>query len=315
MMDRKIAVLIPCYNEELTIEQVVKGFKKYLPTAEIYVFDNNSTDNTAQIARNAGAIVVTEKRQGKGNVIRSMFRYVDADIYVLVDGDSTYMPQDVVKLLEPIYRNDADMVIGDRLSSGAYDSQNNRKFHGVGNRLVIWLVNRLFNCSFNDILSGYRTFNRYFVKNFPVLSEGFEIETEMTLHALDKRFRVIEIPVGYKQRPLGSVSKLNTFSDGLRVIKTIFCIFKIYKPLHFFCFWAFLCSLIGIIFGMIPIIEYIQFSYVSRVPLAILAASLEILAMMLFCCGIILDINVRHHKEIYELHLNYYTITKNREKH
>ena len=222
----KIAVLIPCYNEELTIEKVVKDFKKELPDADIYVYDNNSKDKTAEIAKNAGAIVKHEYKQGKGNVVRSMFRDIDADIYVMVDGDDTYPAEFVHELIKPIRDGQADMTIGDRLSNGTYQEENKRKFHEFGNNLVKKGINMLFDTKLKDIMTGYRVFNKIFVKNMPVMTPKFEIETEMTLYALDKKYIIKEIPIIYRDRPEGSESKLNTVSDGIKVVKTIFNMFN-----------------------------------------------------------------------------------------
>ena len=218
---KKIAILIPCYNEEITVAKVITDFKKELPDALIYVYNNNSTDNTLQIAYENGAIVKNEYRQGKGNVVRNMFRDIDADVYVLVDGDNTYPANMVHQLIKPILMETADMVVGDRISNGTYKKQNKRLFHDFGNGMVRNTINRLFKTNLKDVMSGYRAFSRTFVKNIPILSKGFEVETEMTLHALDKRFIIKEIPIEYKDRPNKSKSKLNTFTDGYKVIKTI----------------------------------------------------------------------------------------------
>ena len=298
-----IAVLIPCYNEEMTVAQVVNGFASELPQADIYVFDNNSTDKTAEVATAAGAKVITEKRQGKGNVVRAMFRTIDADIYVMIDGDNTYLPSDIHQMIQPVLVGEADMVVGDRLSSKSYDRENTRRFHGMGNRLVRYLINKLFKSNCKDILSGYRVFNRFFVCNFPVLTEGFEIETELTLYALDKNFRLLEIPTGYKERVDGSESKLSTFSDGYKIIKTIGFVFKNYKPLVFFSCLSALLAVLGLLIGYAPVMEYITFQYVYKVPSAILAASIEILAALLLGCGLILDTIVRQQREQFELRL------------
>ena len=230
---KKIAVLIPCYNESKTIEKVVKDYKEVLPEADIYVYDNNSTDGTDEIARKAGAIVKYEYRQGKGNVIRSMFKDIDADCYLMIDGDDTYPKENAREMCDLVLEKGADMVVGDRLSS-TYFTENKRPFHNTGNRLVRWLINSLFKGHINDIMTGYRAFSYEFVKTFPVLSKGFEIENEMTIHALDKNMYVEEIPVEYRDRPEGSVSKLNTYSDGFKVLKTIARLFKEYKPMIFF---------------------------------------------------------------------------------
>ena len=223
---KKIAVLIPCYNESKTIEKVVKDYKEVLPEADIYVYDNNSSDGTDEIARKAGAIVKYEYRQGKGNVIRSMFKDINADCYLMIDGDDTYPKENAREMCDLVLNKGADMVVGDRLSS-TYFTENKRPFHNVGNRLVRWLINSLFKGHINDIMTGYRAFSYEFVKTFPVLSKGFEIENEMTIHALDKNMYVEELPVEYRDRPAGSVSKLNTYSDGFKVLKTIIIFYNI----------------------------------------------------------------------------------------
>ena len=247
---KKIAVLVPCYNEAKTIEKVVKDFKKALPKADIYVFDNNSTDGTDKIAKKAGAIVKYEYAQGKGNVIRSMFRTIDADCYIMIDGDDTYPPDNAKEMCDIILAGKADMVVGDRLSS-TYFTENKRFGHNFGNRLVRYLVNDFFEGNVRDIMTGYRAFSKTFVKSFPVISRGFEIETEMTIHALDKRMRMENVLVTYRDRPEGSISKLNTFGDGFKVIKTIFRLLKEYRPKLVFNVKAFMCfliTLIGLIF-------------------------------------------------------------------
>ena len=228
----KIAVLIPCYNESKTIAKVVQDFKKVLPQADIYVYDNNSRDKTDEIAKEAGAIVRYEYRQGKGNVIRTMFRDIDADCYLIVDGDDTYPVEFAPEMVNLVLNKNADMVVGDRLSS-TYFTENKRPFHNVGNVLVRRLVNQFFKGNIVDIMTGYRAFSPLFVKSFPVLSQGFEIETEMTIHALDKNLHVENLPVTYRDRPQGSESKLNTYSDGFKVLKTIFRLYKDYRPLPF----------------------------------------------------------------------------------
>ena len=232
MKRNKIAVLIPCYNESATIEKVVKDYKKALPEADIYVYDNNSKDHTDEIAKKAGAIVRYEYRQGKGNVIRTMFREIDADCYLMIDGDDTYPAENAKEMCELVLSGKADMVIGDRLSS-TYFKENKRPFHNVGNVLVRKLINVFFKNKIKDIMTGYRAFSYEFVKGFPVLSEGFEIETEMTIHAVDKNYKLVEIPVDYRDRPAGSHSKLNTVSDGFKVLKTIAILFNIDSPIGF----------------------------------------------------------------------------------
>ena len=228
----KIAVLIPCYNESKTISKVVSDYKYALPTADIYVYDNNSKDDTDKIASEAGAIVRYERRQGKGNVIRTMFREIDADCYIMIDGDDTYPAENAAEMCRLVLEEKVDMVIGDRLSS-TYFEENKRPFHNFGNSLVRGLINRLFHANVKDIMTGYRAFSKPFVKHFPVLSQGFEIETEMTIHALDKNFYIREVPVQYRDRPEGSVSKLNTYSDGAKVLMTIARLFGEYKPFLF----------------------------------------------------------------------------------
>ena len=231
--DKKVAVLIPCYNEAGTIEKVIRDYRGVLPDADIYVYDNNSTDGTDEIAARAGAIVRHEYKQGKGNVIRTMFREIEADCYLMIDGDDTYPAENAPDMVRLILEKKADMVNGDRLSS-TYFTENKRPFHNLGNVMVRGLINRLFHTKVNDIMTGYRAFSRDFVKTFPILSQGFEIETEMTIHAVDKNFLIREIPVEYRDRPEGSVSKLNTYADGMKVLGTIFKLYKDYKPMAFF---------------------------------------------------------------------------------
>jgi len=298
----KIAVLIPCYNEELTIEKVVKDFKEQLPQADIYVYNNNSKDRSAELAGKAGAIVKQEKKQGKGNVIRTMFREIEADIYVLVDADDTY-PAEAVKAMIQEVREGADMVVGDRLSNGTYTKENKRKFHNFGNTIVCKSINLLFHGNLKDIMSGYRVFNKCFVKNFPVTTKKFEVETEMTLHALDKNFRIVEMPIQYRDRPKGSTSKLNTLSDGIKVIKTIVKLFKDYRPLRFFTLIASIICLIGILIGMPVLIEFFKTRYITKVPSAVLASALVTLSVIIGQCGVILHTVVKHNKSQYELGL------------
>ncbi|ADL50131.1 glycosyltransferase family 2 protein [Clostridium cellulovorans] len=302
----EIAVLIPCYNEEITIGKVVEDFKRELPQAKIYVYDNNSKDRTSEIAAAKGAIVVKETRQGKGNVVRSMFRDIEADVYIMVDGDDTYPAEFVHKLIKPVMDDEADMVIGDRLSNGTYKSENKRPFHNFGNKLVKSLIGWTFKNEINDIMTGYRAFNRFFVKTMPVLSSGFEIETEMSIHSLDKRFRLTEIPIDYRDRPEGSDSKLNTYRDGYRVIKVIFSLFKDYKPLAFFSILSILFLLLGIIIGTPVIVEFIESSYITKLPSAVLAVGLVIIAILSMACGLILDTISKNSKKQYELQLNDY---------
>lgn len=270
-MDKKIAILIPCYNEVVTIGKVVSDFKRELPEAEVIVYDNNSSDGTDEAARNAGATVYYERRQGKGNVVRSMFRNIDADCYVLVDGDDTYPASAVKELIKPVINNGADMVVGDRLST-TYFTENKRAFHNFGNKLVKNLINRLFKGSVNDIMTGYRAFSKTFVKSFPVVSKGFEIETEMTIHALDKNMYIVEVPIEYKDRPEGSVSKLNTVQDGMKVMRTIAKLFRDYKPLVFFSIISALIFLFGFAFFVVVLVEYFETGLVTKIPTLIVSS-------------------------------------------
>ena len=299
----KVAVLIPCYNEEVTIEKVIKDFKRELPDADIYVYNNNSKDKTEEIARANGAIVVNEYKQGKGNVVRSQFRDVEADLYVMVDGDDTYPAEFVHKLIEPVAKGEADMAIGDRLSNGTYQKENKRHFHEFGNNLVKKAINILFKTDLKDIMTGYRVFNKRFVKNMPVLSPKFEIETEMSLYALDKRYIIKEIPIDYRDRPEGSVSKLNTIGDGIKVVKTIVRMFKDYMPFKFFGIIALIMLLLGLGVGIPVLVEFFQTSYITKVPSAILATGFMSLAAVSFQCGIILNTITRQHRENYELNV------------
>ncbi len=298
---KKIAVMIPCYNEELTIRKVVEDFKKELPDAYIYVYNNNSKDNTEKIAKDAGAIVIREYKQGKGNVVRSMFRDIDADMYVMVDGDDTYPAEEVHKLIEVVESGMADMAIGDRLSNGTYIKENKRNFHNFGNVLVKNTINFIFKSKLNDIMTGYRVFNREFVKNMPVLSPGFEIETEMTFYALDRNYSIVEVPITYRDRPVGSVSKLNTFSDGFKVLLTIFKMFKNYRPLGFFLIVAIIFWIISLIIGVPLFVEFFKTGVVTKFPSGILATGIAIFGMLSLSIGVILDTLVRQHKEQLEI--------------
>ena len=298
----KIAVLIPCYNEAKTIERVVKEYKKALPKADIYVYDNNSTDRTGEIAEKAGAIVKVEHRQGKGNVVRSMFMDVEADCYLMIDGDGTY-PADVAeKMCNLVLKDGVDMVVGDRLSS-TYFKENKRPFHNTGNRLVRGLINLIFRSKVRDIMTGYRAFSRDFVKTFPVLSKGFEIETEMTIHALDKNFYIEEIPVKYKDREAGSESKLNTFSDGFKVLFTIARLFEEYRPMLFFGIFGLVFLILAFVFGVPVFKEYFETGLVARFPTLIFAGFLLIISVLSFVCGIILQVVVRKNRQLFELAL------------
>lgn len=301
--NKKIAVLIPCYNESKTIEKVVKDYKSVLPEADIYVYDNNSKDKTDELARKAGAIVRYEYRQGKGNVIRTMFREIDADCYLMIDGDDTYPKENAREMCDLVLNGKADMVIGDRLSS-TYFTENKRPFHNFGNRIVRYLINKLFKNNVKDIMTGYRAFSYEFAKGFPVLSKGFEIETEMTIHAVDKNFKLVEIPVTYRDRPEGSVSKLNTYSDGFKVLKTIATLFKEYRPGLFFDIISILLLLLSLILGVPVLCEYFKTGLVPRFPSLIVAAIFLVMAMLMWVSGIILEVIAKKHKQLYELYLN-----------
>jgi len=299
----EIAVLIPCYNEELTIGKVIDDYKRVLPNAKIYVYDNNSSDRTSNIAMEHGAIVRFEPRQGKGNVVRSMFRDIEADYYIMVDGDDTYPAEFAPKLLEPLMNKEANLVIGDRLSNGTYSEENKRNFHNFGNVFVRSLINWIYKSDINDIMTGYRGFDRFFVKTMPIISPGFEIETEMSIHALENRFLIKEIEIDYRDRPEGSESKLNTFSDGYKVIMTILKLFKDCKPFLFFGIISLLFLIIGLSCGIPVVVEFIKTKYVSKVPTAILATGLMLSSMLFFMCGLILDTLANKHKQLYMIEL------------
>ncbi|HIT10898.1 MAG TPA: glycosyltransferase [Candidatus Onthousia faecigallinarum] len=299
-MKNKIAVLIPCYNESKTIEKVVKDYKQALPEADIYVYDNNSSDGTDEIARKAGAIVKYEYRQGKGNVIRSMFQDIEADCYLMIDGDDTYPAENAREMCDLILEGKADMVIGDRLSS-TYFTENKRPFHSLGNLLVRGLINKLFKSNVHDIMTGYRAFSYEFVKTFPVLSQGFEIETEMTIHALDKNFLLKEIPVNYRDRPAGSISKLNTYRDGFRVLKTIARLFKEYKPTIFFSIIGLIFLIISVVFAVPVFAEYFETGLVPRYPTLIFSGFMLIVSILMFVCGVLLEVVVKKHRQLFEL--------------
>ena len=298
----RIAVLLPCFNEEPTIGKVVRDFRAALPEAAIYVYDNNSMDGTAQVAAAAGAIVRREPVQGKGNVIRRMFREVEADAYIMADGDDTYPADQAEALLRPVLEEGADMVIGDRLSS-TYFEQNKRPFHNGGNRVVRWLIRRFWHTDIHDIMTGYRAFSRAFVKSFPVMSAGFEIEPEMTIHALDRRFLLREVPVAYRDRPEGSVSKLNTFSDGLSVLRTIVLLYKEYRPLRFFTWLAALLALAGVLMLVPVLVEYFHTGLVPRFPTLIVALFLMLAALLSLFTGLCLDVIVTKDRKNFELQL------------
>lgn len=297
----KIAVLIPCYNEEVTIGKVVDDFFKVLPQATVYVYDNNSSDATARIAAEHGATVVKETRQGKGNVVRQMFREIDADYFIMVDGDDTYPAEKAVDLIMPLVEGRADMTVGDRLSNGSYGEENDRAFHGFGNNLVRFLIKLIYGFEFHDVMTGYRAFNRVFAKTMPVLSPGFEIETELSIHAVDKRWRITEVPIDYRDRPEGSESKLSTFSDGMKVLMTIMSLFKDYRPLALFSLVGAVFFVLGLVAGIPVVVEYAQSGLVPRLPSALLAVALIFIGFMSLACGLILDTTVKGYRKEYEL--------------
>lgn len=301
----KIAVLIPCYNEALTVAKVIADYKSALPNADIYVYDNNSIDDTAAIAESNGAIVKHEYRQGKGNVIRTMFRDIDADCYLMIDGDDTYPAENAQEMCQLVLDGKADMVIGDRLSS-TYFEENKQPFHNFGNDIVRQSINSLWRPKkpILDVMTGYRAFSPMFVKTFPVLSQGFEIETEMTIHALDKNLLIQSIPVQYRDRPEGSVSKLNTYSDGCKVLLTIFNLYRDYKPMQFFGIVAAILAALSIIFFIPVFIEYINEGIVPRFPTFIASAFLMMSALLSFGCGLILDTNATNSRKNFEIQMN-----------
>lgn len=299
--NNKIAVLIPCYNEEVTIHKVVCDFKRELPEADIYVYDNNSSDNTSKLAKDAGAIVRFEPRQGKGNVVRQMFRDIDADCYLMVDGDDTYPAESARELCEPILNGEADMTVGDRLSNGTYAEENKRAFHGFGNDLVRAMIKWIYGYSFDDVMTGYRAFSRPFVKTFPVMSEGFQIETEISIHAVDRRWRIKDVPIVYRDRPEGSVSKLNTIGDGMKVMIAIASLFKNYRPLKFFSLAALVLAAIGLLLGIPVIVEFFETGLVPRLPTALLATAFMFLCGLSFATGLVLDNLAKTERKQWEL--------------
>ena len=292
---KNIAIILPAYNEALTIKETILSFSKELPNSQIVVVDNNSKDETSNIVRktfidyNINGLLLHESNQGKGNAIRYAFQKVDADIYVMADTDMTYPASEVHNLIEPIINDDVDMSVGDRLSKGDYQKENKRLLHTFGNHLVQNLVNKLFNAKITDIMSGYRAFSKRFVKNYPILVEGFELETDMTLHALDKRFKIKEIKITYKDRPDGSESKLSTVSDGLKVVFTIFQIFRYYRPFLFFTIFSILFASLSLVSAIPVFTDWIFYKYIYHVPLAILATGLGLISIIFFTVGIILD--------------------------
>lgn len=307
----KTVILIPCYNEEKTIAKVIRDFQKEMPHAEIYVYDNNSTDRTAQIAKEAGAVVRHEYQQGKGNVVRRMFREIDADCYIMVDGDDTYPASFAPKLEALILEGKADMAVGDRLSS-TYFTENKRPFHNGGNVLVRKLVNWLFSAKLNDIMTGARAFNYDFVKSYPVISKGFEIETEMTIFALDNHFKIVETPIEYRDRPDGSESKLNTYSDGAKVLATIGRLFRDNRPFAFFNVIALLLFVIGLAFFIPIFIHFLTTGWVAKLPTLILISAFWIIAILNFFCGIILSVLKKQYRQNMERHRILITLLKKR---
>lgn len=307
----KIAVLIPCYNESQTIKKVVTDWKKELPEAVIYVYDNNSTDNTAEIARNAGAVVRYEYQQGKGNVIRRMFREIDAECYIMVDGDDTYPAEFGRKMASKVLERKVDMVVGDRLSS-TYFEENKRPFHNFGNSLVRGTINRLFKSNIRDIMTGYRAFSYLFVKTFPVLSKGFEIETEMSIHAVEKNMLVENVIIEYRDRPEGSESKLNTYSDGAKVLGTIARLYKNYRPFRFFGIAALLLMIVSAIMFVPVLVTYVQTGLVPNFPTLIVSGFVALAAIQAFFAGLILSTLVEKDRQDFEFKLQMVSNGRNR---
>ena len=299
----KIAVLIPCYNEAKTVRKVVEDFKRALPEATIYVYDNNSTDKTAEIAREAGAVVRYERKQGKGNVIRRMFRDIDAECYIMTDGDDTYPAEYAQEMCNAVLDKNVDMVVGDRLSS-TYFTENKRAFHNLGNVLVRGLINIIYNGKIRDVMTGYRAFSYEFVKTFPVLSKGFEIETEMTIHALDKNMSVENVIIQYRDRPEGSVSKLNTYTDGFKVLKLIGTLYKNYKPLSFFSLISAILFLLGFAFFIPVFNEYLHTGLVPRMPSFLDCVFFLLCGVQSFFVGLILQTIVNKSRQEFEIKLN-----------
>ena len=302
MIGLEVAVLIPCYNEEKTIGKVVKDFLRELPNAKVYVFDNNSSDKSIELAKEAGAIVKEVIYQGKGSVVREMFRQVKADVYLMVDGDDTYDAKDAKKIVA-LVEDGADMVIGDRLNS-TYFKENKRFGHNFGNVLVRKLINIFFRSNIQDVMTGYRGFSKRFVKTCPILSKGFQVETEMTVHALDKKMSVATLPIGYKDRPVGSPSKLNTYKDGVRVMVTIFNLVKEYRPLMFFTVFALVDLAIALVLGVSVLAEYFATGLVARFPSLIVASLWLIMAFLSFTTGLVLDSVLRKSRQQFEIDLN-----------
>ena len=282
------AILIPCYNEEKTIRKVVRDWKKEIPEATIYVYDNNSTDNTAKIAKEEGAVVRREYKQGKGNVIRRMFREIDAQCYIMIDGDDTYPVEYGRQMMQEVLEKKTDMVVGDRLSS-TYFEENKRPFHNFGNSIVRWSINNLFKTSIKDIMTGYRAFSYEFVKTYPVMSKGFEIETEMSIHAVDRNMQVENVIIEYRDRPDGSESKLNTYSDGIKVLLTIVKLYKNYKPFGFFTAISLVLALCSILFFIPVLSAYFKTGVVDRFPTLIVCGFVMVMAILFFAVGVLLS--------------------------
>lgn len=302
-MDKKIVVAIPCYNEELTVAKVVSDFRRELPEASVVVLDNRSTDRTAERARAAGADVVYVPRPGKGSVVRHIFREIDADVYLMVDGDDAIPSSCARPLIEPILDGRADMTMGDRMSGGSYDRENSRRFHSFGNRLVCALVNFCFKTDVHDVMCGYRAFSRRFAQSVPILYDGFEVETEMTIRCLDRKLSFAEIPVEFRDRHAGSVSKLNTFRDGGIVLSLIFSMLKDHRPMAFFGSIATLFLVLGLVCGAPTIADFAQMGYTPRVPLAVLASGLVIVSIIFYICAFILDTMVKHERQKNEIEI------------
>ncbi len=309
----KIAVLIPCYNEEKTIEKVVLDAKKALPEAVIYVYNNNSSDRTAEIAEKAGAVVRNEYMQGKGNVIRRMFREIDAQCYIMVDGDDTYPMESAPEMVDLVLNRNSDMVVGDRLSS-TYFTQNKRPFHNFGNSLVRSSINHLFDCKVKDIMTGYRAFSYDFVKTFPVLSKGFEIETEMTIHAVYNNMQIDNVIVEYRDRPEGSISKLNTFGDGYKVLWTIFNLYRNYKPFGFFGLLSLILAVISVLFFIPVLADYVQTGLVAKFPTLIVCGFVMLAAIQSFFSGLILSNLERNNRRNFEIGRNNLQIMRHQEE-
>lgn len=307
----KIAVMIPCYNEAKTVEKVITDFRRVLPEAVIYVYDNNSTDGTPELAAAAGAVVRREYRQGKGNVMRRMFREIDAEAYVLVDGDDTYPAEAAPEMIRAVLERQADMVVGDRLSS-TYFTENKRPFHNFGNSLVRFSINHMFGSEIKDIMTGYRAFSYLFVKTYPVLSHGFEIETEMSIHAVQRSMQIENVVISYRDRPEGSESKLNTYTDGMKVLYTILRLYKNYRPFGFFSILAAVIALLSILF-MVPVVgEYLVTGLVPRFPTLIVCGCAMVGALLLFVSGIILNQMLDKDRRDFEFHLQEVQYWKNR---